>query len=288
MRPHHGPAVRRTPADGGAAAGAHDPGPSEPARTEPARTQAAPVEPARPQAAPVEPARTEPGPDGTEDSRGQAGRAGSRGKRGRRGDRAGRRDAGRRAGAPGGSGPADGEEAPPADPEQAARAICLRLLTGQPRTRAELAAALQKRGIPDDAAEAVLDRFGEVGLIDDAAFAEAWVSSRHRGRGLASRALRLELHRRGVAAETVQDALGTLDDETQENTARSLVRRRLAATRTLAPEVRMRRLLGMLARKGYPAGLAARVIREEIGAELSGPDGESIAEALETLADQAE
>ncbi|MCW2567115.1 MAG: recombinase RecX [Mycobacterium sp.] len=215
-------------------------------------------------------------------------RAEGRGRRGRRADRSGGRRAGRRGDASAEAGSADGAAEAPADPEQAARAICLRLLTGQPRTRAELAAALQKRGIPDEAAGAVLDRFGEVGLIDDAAFAEAWVSSRHRGRGLASRALRQELHRRGVAAETVQEALGTLDDETQEETARSLVRRRLTATRTLAPDVRTRRLLGMLARKGYPAGLAARVIREEIGAELSGPDGESLVQALESLADEPE
>jgi regulatory protein len=175
----------------------------------------------------------------------------------------------------------------PVDPEQAARSICLRLLTGQPRTRAELAGALAKRGIPAEAAVAVLDRFGEVGLIDDAAFAEAWVSSRHRGRGLAGRALQQELHRRGVAPETVRDALDTLDDETQEGTARALVRRRLAATRGLSPDIRMRRLLGMLARKGYPAGLATRVVREEVGAELTGADGESVAEALDALADES-
>jgi regulatory protein len=175
----------------------------------------------------------------------------------------------------------------PADPEQAARAICLRLLTGQPRTRAELATALVKHGIPDEAATAVLDRFGDVGLIDDAAFAEAWVSSRHRGRGLARRALRQELHRRGVAAETAHAALDALDDETQEQTARGLVRRRLAGGRSLAPDVRTRRLLGMLARKGYPAGLAARVVREEVRADLSGPEGEALAEALDGLADDA-
>jgi regulatory protein len=174
----------------------------------------------------------------------------------------------------------------PADPEQAARALCLRLLTGQPRSRAELAAALAKRGIPDDVATAVLDRFGEVGLIDDAAFAEAWVGSRHRGRGLARRALQLELHRRGIAPETAQEALGTLDDDTQEATARTLVRRRLASTRGLAAEVRARRLLGMLARKGYPAGTAARVIREEIAAELPDDDSESLALALDGLADE--
>jgi regulatory protein len=163
--------------------------------------------------------------------------------------------------------------------------MCLRLLTRQPRTRAELAAALQKRGIPDEAAAAVLDRFGEVGLIDDAAFAAAWVTSRHHGRGLARRALQQELNRRGVAAETVQEALGTLDDETQESTARALVRRRLAATRRLAPDVRTRRLLGMLARKGYPAGLAGRVIRDELRQDLSGPDGESLSDALDSLGD---
>ena len=223
-----------------------------------------------------------PGPDDTGPESGRRRGEGRRGKRS--GDRGsggggfgGRRD-----------GSADNADEVLADPEQAARNICLRLLTGQPRTRAELAAALQKRGIPAEAAESVLDRFGEVGLIDDAAFAEAWVSSRHRGRGLAGWALRQELYRRGIAAETVQDALGTLDDETQEETARSLVRRRLAATRSLAPDVRTRRLLGMLARKGYPAGTAARVIREEIGAELSGPAGESLSEALEALADEPE
>jgi regulatory protein len=172
-----------------------------------------------------------------------------------------------------------------ADPEQAARAICLRLLTGQPRTRAELAAALAKRGVPDDAAATVLDRFGEVGLIDDAAFAEAWVSSRHRGRGLASRALQLELHRRGVAPDTVRDALESLDDETQEQTARVLVRRRLSATAKLAPEARMRRLLGMLGRKGYPAALAARVVREELGAARVEAD---LDDALEAFADGPE
>lgn len=64
-----------------------------------------------------------------------------------------------------------------------ARAICLRLLTGTPRTRKQLADALRKREIPDDAAEEVLSRFEEVGLINDSAFADAWVESRHHGRG---------------------------------------------------------------------------------------------------------
>lgn len=152
-----------------------------------------------------------------------------------------------------------------------ARAVCLRLLTGQPRTRAELAAALAKRGIPDDAAETVLSRFTEVGLIDDKAFAEAWVGSRHAGRGLARRALASELRRRGVDTTTVGEAVGLLDDETEERTARELVRRRLPAAARVDQAARVRRLVGMLARKGYPPGLAARIVREELAAEGDDP-----------------
>jgi regulatory protein len=148
-----------------------------------------------------------------------------------------------------------------------ARAICLRLLTVQPRTRAELATALAKRGVPDDAATAVLSRFTEVGLIDDRAFAAAWVDSRHAGRGLSRRALAIELRRRGVDGEIVGEAVAVVDAEAEQRAARQLVDRRLAGTRGLEQPVRIRRLAGMLARKGYPPGLAMRVVREALAAD---------------------
>ena len=157
------------------------------------------------------------------------------------------------------------------DPESTARAICLRLLTGQPRTRAELAAALVKRGVPDDAAETVLGRFTEVGLVDDRAFAAAWVDSRHAGRGLSRRALAAELRRRGVAGDVVGEAVAMVDADAEERAARQLVDRRLAATRRLDTEARLRRLVGMLARRGYPPGLALRVVRDALAAEGSAP-----------------
>ncbi|MDI2128607.1 regulatory protein RecX [Yinghuangia seranimata] len=150
---------------------------------------------------------------------------------------------------------------PDADPEAAARAICLRLLTGQPRTRAQLADALRRRGVPDEVADHVLGRFAEVRLIDDAAFANAWVDTRHTGRGLARRALARELRQRGVAPSLVDEAVERLDPEQESETARALVDRRLAATRHLDRQVRLRRLAGMLARKGYSEGLALRVVR---------------------------
>ncbi|MEV0751984.1 recombination regulator RecX [Streptosporangium sp. NPDC050280] len=159
-----------------------------------------------------------------------------------------------------------------ADPQAVARGICLRLLTMAPRTRAQLAEALRKREVPQEAADAVLDRFSEVGLIDDEAFAAAWVSSRHAGRGLARKALASELRHRGVEEETVKEAVDRLDPEEEAETARRLVRRKLSSTRSLEPAVRTRRLAGMLARKGYGPGLAFRVIREVLedeGAETS-------------------
>ncbi|GAA1428758.1 recombination regulator RecX [Streptomyces thermospinosisporus] len=166
---------------------------------------------------------------------------------------------------------AEGEESP-GDPVERARAICLRLLTGTPRTRKQLADALRKRDIPDDAAEEVLSRFEEVGLIDDSAFADAWVESRHHGRGLARRALAQELRTKGVDAALIDAAVSQLDSEQEEATARELVARKLRATRGLDRDKRIRRLAGMLARKGYSEGLALRVVRQAL--EEEGEDTE--------------
>ena len=153
--------------------------------------------------------------------------------------------------------------------------MCLRLLTLAPRTRAQLADALRKHGVPDDIAEDVLGRFTDVGLIDDAAFARAWVESRHHGRGLSARALSAELRRRGVDDDQIRAAVDELSPEAEAETARLLVARKLAATRGLAPQARTRRLAGLLARKGYPPGLAFRVIREALEADgaAGGADG---------------
>ncbi|MFJ6075068.1 recombination regulator RecX [Streptomyces sp. NPDC093065] len=161
---------------------------------------------------------------------------------------------------------------PPRDPVEQARAICLRLLTGTPRTRRQLADALRKREIPDEAAEEVLSRFEEVGLINDSAFAEAWVESRHHGRGLARRALARELRTKGVDAPLIDAAVSRLDSEQEEETARDLVDRKLRTTRGLDRDKRLRRLAGMLARKGYPEGMALRVVRQAL--EEEGEDTE--------------
>jgi len=174
---------------------------------------------------------------------------------------------------------ADPPEDEPGDPEAVARAISLRALTGAPKTRKQLADLLARRGVPEEAAVAVLDRFTEVGLIDDAAFARAWVGSRQTGRGLARRALRAELHAKGVEAEVAAEAVALVDDEDERDAARKLVRRRLAGMSRLDRATATRRLIGMLARKGYGGGLAAAVVREALDARAD--EGDEAADVLE-------
>jgi regulatory protein len=214
---------------------------------------------------------------------------GGPGRRGRRRSGGGGHDA------PVPGSPAD--DTPDADPASVARTIALRNLTAAPRTRAQLADALAQGGVPGDVTEATLDRFEELGLVDDEEFARQWARSRQAGRGLARRALAYELRQRGVDEEVVRNTLDDpgLDDELE--TARALVRRRLAGsgfagsgsavprpagsgsrpTATRLPagtgagasvrpdterERQVRRLLGLLARKGYSSAVAGRAVRE--------------------------
>lgn len=155
------------------------------------------------------------------------------------------------------------------NPESVARAIALRLLTAAPRSRVQLEAAMARKGVPPEVTARVLDRYEEVGLVDDAAYAEMLVRSRQSGRGLARRALAHELRSKGVPREVAESALGAVDAETEAATARELLRRRLAATESLEPQRRRRRLAAMLARKGYGADVARRAIEEVLGEERS-------------------
>ena len=150
-------------------------------------------------------------------------------------------------------------------PAAKAQGICLQLLTTRPRSRNELAEALRKRGIPEDVGELVLDRLGELGLVNDIAFAEAAVHSGHAHRGLGRRALNTDLRRRGVPDEIAREAVATVRPTDEEQRARKLVRRKLRGNTVRDASTLARKLGAMLARKGYSEGLAWRVVRDELG-----------------------
>lgn len=162
----------------------------------------------------------------------------------------------------------DGIEDAEADPELIARTIALRKLTAQARTRHELAVALRARNVPEDTASEVLDRLGEVGLIDDAAYAEDWVASRQQRRHLSRSTLRQELQRKGVPRDKIDHALEQVTSDAEYQAALDLARRKHAGMSTLEPAVCYRRLAGALARRGFAPAIISRVLRDLLGGFL--------------------
>ncbi|MER7116911.1 regulatory protein RecX [Saccharomonospora azurea] len=163
-------------------------------------------------------------------------------------------------------------ELPPDEAWRKAKEVCFDLLAARPRTKDELRQALRRKGFADDIGEKLLGKLDDAGLVDDAAFAETWVRSRHTYRGLARRALVAELRRKGVDPEIAAEAAGEIDAEAEEQRARELVRKKLRTMGDVDEQKATRRLIGMLARKGYPQGLSYRVVRDELrdaGAETT-------------------
>ena len=162
-----------------------------------------------------------------------------------------------------------------ADPSAVARAIVLRQLTTSPKSRLQLARKLTERNVPDDVAEAVLDRFAEVKLVDDAEFADMWVRSRSQSRKLAKGALRRELAEKGIDTEIAAAALAQLSDEDEASAARELVHRKLRGITGFEDRAERdkttRRLASMLARKGYQPAQAFRIVGEILDEAVAGP-----------------
>lgn len=154
-----------------------------------------------------------------------------------------------------------------ADPYAVARAIVLRQLTMSPKSRQQLREKLRQSNCPDEVAEAVLDRMAHVGLVDDEKYAESYVRSKQVRPGLSTRAIAHELRTKGVDRDTAEAVLAEVSPLDEEERARGLVDARLPRLRELERSVVMRRLAGMLARKGYPSGLSLRIIREAVDAD---------------------
>jgi regulatory protein len=166
------------------------------------------------------------------------------------------------------------EEMSPEELASFAKEIVVRKLSERAHGRGELAQALAKKQVPEGVVEATLAKFEAAGLIDDEDFARSWVQARQRGKGLSSRALAGELRTKGVDGDLAQQVIGELDPEDEMEAAHRLVRTRLRSMSRFDDTTKTRRLVGMLARKGYSSSLAFAVVREELGVE---------AEALDSL-----
>lgn len=143
--------------------------------------------------------------------------------------------------------------------EQRAKNVLLHQLSRSMKTRYQLSEILQKREIPQEIAEAVLDRFTEAQLIDDAVFATAYVRTRlENGRSVS--AIKSELRRKGVSQELIHLNLSEVDSDQEQQIANKLAANRYQRMLKLDEDVRKRRLLGFLQRRGFSQAIAYRAI----------------------------
>ena len=157
-----------------------------------------------------------------------------------------------------------------ADPYTRAKTIVYNQLAYSAKTRGQLRKKLQAEGFEAELIEPLLDKFEAAKLIDDAEYAQTFVAQKSRTKKLSRAALRRELAERGVRGEEAENALAQRTDEQEREDAAELVRKKLRPGMDLSDRAEKdrvtRRLLGMLARRGYSSSVSMSVIREELAA----------------------
>ncbi|MBS4940757.1 RecX family transcriptional regulator [Rothia sp. HMSC066H02] len=156
------------------------------------------------------------------------------------------------------------------DPYTRAKTIVYNQLAYSAKTRGQLRKKLQAEGFDAELIEPLLDKFEAAKLIDDAEYAQTFVAQKSRTKKLSRAALRRELAERGVHGEEAENALAQRTDEQEREDAAELVRKKLRPGMDLSDRAEKdrvtRRLLGMLARRGYSSSVSMSVIREELAA----------------------
>ncbi|MFV0633212.1 regulatory protein RecX [Demequina sp.] len=150
----------------------------------------------------------------------------------------------------------------PEDPAERAREIALRLLTHSARSTAQLHDGLTSRDVDPGVADEIIARYIEVGLLDDAALAATIARTRHAERGRSRRAIAQELRRKGFEADHIERAIEQIDDEDEHDAARELAAKRWKSLEGLDDQVRTRRVVSMLGRRGYGPNLAFALVNE--------------------------
>ena len=148
-------------------------------------------------------------------------------------------------------------------PEEAERArqIALRILDAAPRSATHLREALLAREVAEAVADEIIGRYREVGLIDDRGLARMIARTRHAERGQSRRAIAEELRRKGFEADDIAGAVAEISDEDESAAAEALAAKRWRALNNVPREARVRRVVALLGRKGYPPGIAFDLVR---------------------------
>jgi regulatory protein len=148
----------------------------------------------------------------------------------------------------------------------------LRFLEPRQRSVGEVRRRLGSAGYRAELIETAIERLLGLGILDDAAFARAWVESRDRARPRGERALRRELQLKGIERGAVDTAMderrpepGGADDPDVTAAAALLARHASALARVADPRKRRQRAYALLARNGFDPEIAARVSTSVVG-----------------------
>jgi regulatory protein len=160
----------------------------------------------------------------------------------------------------------DSEELSAVDANALARTIVLRKLAASAKSRAELEEILRKKNIPEEVIAAVLDRYTEVGLIDDQLYATIFAKSRHEYNGFAARAIGYQLANKGVQSADIDVALGEITPDVELARAIKLAEKKAKSISGLDTVKKLNRIVGMLARKGYSSMIAYQAAKHVLGA----------------------
>ena len=158
----------------------------------------------------------------------------------------------------------DLEKAAEIDPHQIAKEVLLKRLSNAPRTRKELAQDLKNKRIEESIAQDALNRFEELGLINDQAFSENFVQNYHARKKLGKNALRQQLRAKGVSEEIAQEAVAQISQSQEFQAALSLACKKIRSIQSDDPQAQLRKIVGLLARKGYSSNLSFQVAREVV------------------------
>ncbi len=147
------------------------------------------------------------------------------------------------------------------------KAYAMRSLASRPLSRRGLLDRLIARGASAATAGRVADEMERAGFLDEQAYAEALVRSVTRSRPAGSRLLESKLRAKGVERQAADAALRKASEESDPLAgAMALALRRSGAmSAKLDTRTRARRLLGLLARRGFEPGVAAEAVRRTLG-----------------------
>ncbi len=146
-----------------------------------------------------------------------------------------------------------------------ARQNALRYLSYRGRSIEEVRSKLTEKGFDDAVIKKVVDRFIDLGYLDDENFAKQWARNLAVSRLWGDRKIERTLLEKGISRDLIKDAIAETREEKDERRAiEELVEKRLR--RESECEVfsykGKRRLAQSLAGRGFPVGLILDVLRE--------------------------